>query len=119
MQLLWRLQSIFAEEAICITFLIFRISVSAEESRQATDNFIVLMNHVPEHSNCDLWVRGIFKVHDFVDKTCSCKGGGEKGRGTFRKSGVTESWSRSFQKAVGYFSVLNIGLESLSRKTQA
>lgn len=34
------------------------------------------MNHVPEHSNCDLWVWGIFKVHDFVDKTCSCKGGG-------------------------------------------
>lgn len=77
-QLLWRLQSIFAEGAICISLLIFRISVIAEESKQASDNFIVVMNHVPGHSNCDLWVRGIFKLCEFVDKTCPWKEGKKK-----------------------------------------
>lgn len=82
--------------------LIFRISVSAEESRQPSNNFIVVMNHVSRHSNCDLWFQGIFKVHDFVDKTCSCKGGKKKRR-TFRLSGVTETWTRSFKKSSGVF----------------
>lgn len=68
-----RLQSIFAVEAICISFLIFRISVNAEESRQASNNFIVVMNHVSGHSNYDLWFQGIFRVYDFVGKTCSFK----------------------------------------------
>lgn len=104
MQLLWRLQSIFAEEAICITFLIFRISVGAEESRQATDNFIVVMNHVPEHSNCDLWVWGIFKVHDFVDKTCSCKGGGRgKAEGHLDKVEWLRAGPEVFKKQWGIF----------------
>lgn len=74
-----RLQSVFAGEMSL--YLIFRISVNAEESRQASDNFIVVMNHVSGYSSCDLWFQGIFKVHDFVDKTCSCKGGGEKREG--------------------------------------
>lgn len=112
------------EEAICISFLIFTISVNAEESRQASDNFIVVMKHVSVHSSCDLWFHGIFEVHDFVDKTCSCGVGrmgkrSGKERGTFSQSGVAESCFRNIQKAKGYLSVLNISSESLSRKTQA
>lgn len=84
--------------------VVFRISVNAEESRQASNKFIVVMNHVSGHSNCDLWFQGIFKVHDFVDKTCSCKGR-EKKRRTFRLSGMTETWTRSCKKSSVYISV--------------
>lgn len=84
----WRLWSVFVEEAICISFLIFRIRVSAEESRQASDNFIVVMKHVSGHSDCDLWFQGIFEAHDFVDKTCSCGMG--RGKGWGREVGKRE-----------------------------
>lgn len=82
-----RLQSILVGEAICISFLIFRISVNAEESRQASNNFIVVMNHV-WHSNYDLWFRAFLKCMTLWVKLALSS---VKKKRTFRLSGMTET----------------------------
>lgn len=75
---------------------------------KASNNLIVVKNRVPGHSDCDLWVWGIFKARNCVDSTCSCR---KKEKQTdVQQSGVTES----FPKAGGYFSLLSVGLEMLS-----
>lgn len=71
----------------CISFLIFRISVNAEESRQASNNFIVVMNRV-WHSNYDLWFRAFLKCMTLWVKLALSS---VKKKRTFRLSGMTET----------------------------